>query len=195
MNRLFNKLVNVLTRVSLDDTQCGFKAFRAPAAKLLFHCSVTERFAFDVEILTVARKLGLTISEVPVRWRHVKGSRIRPWTDVGSMARDVLRASRGAASTPPLHAVVVKLPSEGAAPGPLQQVLGPSLPVVQQRDGAVLVLCPLMSEADVAATAVRIQEWSAGALVERRVMTTAQLCALAPLSLSWGDEAVAAWVA
>ena len=59
MNRAFNRLVNALTNVALDDTQCGFKAFRAPVAKLLFHCSVTERFAFDVEILSLARRFGL----------------------------------------------------------------------------------------------------------------------------------------
>jgi glycosyltransferase involved in cell wall biosynthesis len=95
MNRSFNRLVNVLTQVNLDDTQCGFKAFRAPAAKLLFHCSVTERFAFDVEVLSLARRLGLAIAQVPVRWLRVKGSQIRPWTDARSMAGDVVKAGRG----------------------------------------------------------------------------------------------------
>ena len=70
--------MNVVTRVSLSDTQCGYKAFRAPAAKLLFHCSITERFAFDVEILTLARRLGLSIAEVPVHWSRVPGSRVDP---------------------------------------------------------------------------------------------------------------------
>src|SRR6202041_3862824 len=101
MNAPFNQLVNVVTRVSLSDTQCGYKAFRAPAAKLLFHCSITERFAFDVEILTLARRFGLPIAEVPVRWLRGHGSRIRPWADVGSMARDVFRAGRQGSGAPP----------------------------------------------------------------------------------------------
>ena len=109
MNRAFNRLVNTLTRVSLDDTQCGFKAFRAPVAKLLFHCSVTERFAFDVEVLSLARRLGLSIAEIPVRWLRVKGSQIRPLKDARSMARDVVRAGRGAVWAPPVPSLTVTL--------------------------------------------------------------------------------------
>ena len=101
MNRAFNRFVNVLTRVSLDDTQCGFKAFRAPGAKLLFHCSVTERMAFDVEILSLARRLGLSIEQVPVQWLRVRGSRVRSWSDSHSMVRDVLRAHRRVLGTAP----------------------------------------------------------------------------------------------
>ena len=158
MNRAFNQLVNVLTRVSLNDTQCGFKAFRAPAAKLLFHCSITERFAFDVEILTLARRLGLTIAEVPVQWLRVQGSRVRPWLDPGSMTRDVIRASRRATSAPPVPALTVD-PGRRAA-GRARHLGGParrwsrsslrSSRSSRQADGRLLVLCPLMTEAQIA---------------------------------------------
>ena len=139
MNRAFNQLVNVVTRVSLSDTQCGYKAFRAPAAKLLFHCSITERFAFDVEILTLARRLGLTIAEVPVQWSRVRGSRVRPWLDPGTMTRDVVRASRRAKSAPPVPALTID-PGGGqtgdaetsVALKALVQELAPCLPVVRQ---------------------------------------------------------------
>jgi hypothetical protein len=183
MNRLFNNLVNVLTHVSLDDTQCGYKAFRAPVAKLLFHCSVTERFAFDVEILSLARQLGLSISEVPVRWRRVKGSRIRP-TDIGSMARDVLRAARGSATAPSIQALAIKMPAGE------ESVLdmASAMPMVRLPGGGVLLLCPFMTEAEVDAAASRIVETAAGSTVERRVLTTRQLCESAPLSLTWGDR-------
>jgi len=184
MNRLFNKLVNVLTHVSLDDTQCGYKAFRAPVAKLLFHCSVTDRFAFDVEILSLARQLGLSISEVPVRWRRVKGSRIRPWTDVGSMAGDVLRAGRGKALAPPIHSLRVTWP-DGV--GGLRPALPSVAPVMRLPDGGVLVLCPFMTEAEIDAAARQIVESMPGAAVERGNLTTVQLRELAPVSLTWGD--------
>ena len=106
MNRAFNRLVNALTRVALDDTQCGFKAFRAPVAKLLFHCSVTERFAFDVEILSLARRFGFVIAEVPVQWLRVEGSQIRPWSDARSMAGDVVACPSGCGvGRPGSHAV------------------------------------------------------------------------------------------
>ena len=191
MNRAFNQLVNVVTRVSLSDTQCGYKAFRAPAAKLLFHCSITERFAFDVEILTLARRLGLTIAEVPVQWSRVPGSRVRPWLDPGTMTRDVIRASRGAKSAPPVPALTID-PGQGRAGDPetsvplkaLLQELAPFLPVVRQADGSLLVLCPLMTEAQIAGTAARITSYFPRAGPQRSLLTTAQLSARAPLSLS-----------
>jgi dolichyl-phosphate beta-glucosyltransferase len=191
MNRAFNQLVNVVTRVSLSDTQCGYKAFRAPAAKLLFHCSITERFAFDVEILTLARRLGLTITEVPVQWSRVRGSRVRPWLDPGTMTRDVVRASRRAKSAPPVPALTVD-PGRGRTGDPdtsvalkaLVQELAPFLPVVRQANGSLLVLCPLMTEAQIAGTAARITSYVPWAAPQRSLLTTAQLSARAPLSLS-----------
>jgi Glycosyl transferase family 2 len=194
MNRAFNRLVNALTNVALDDTQCGFKAFRAPVAKLLFHCSVTERFAFDVEILSLARRLELVIAEVPVQWLRVQGSQIRPWADAPSMARDVLRAGRR--GSPPGAAVPtlsVKLP--GASPDPDVSVpalsLPPGLPVLRGSDGGILVLCPLMGDAEVEAVATRIVARYPGAAVERAALTVAQLRRFAPLSMTWDDDTTA----
>jgi len=192
MNRTFNGLVNALTSVALDDTQCGFKAFRAPVAKLLFHCSVTERFAFDVEILSLARKFGFVIAEVPVQWLRVRGSQIRPWTDTRSMAGDVFRARRGAALAAPVPTLRVTLPGaapgsdvDGYAPAPS---LPPGLPVLRQSDGGLLVLCPLMSEADVAAAATQITGQCPAAAIERTALTVAQLDQMAPLALTWDNE-------
>jgi hypothetical protein len=194
MNRSFNRFVNLVTRLSLDDTQCGFKAFRAPAAKLLFHYSVIDRFAFDVEILSLARRFGLPIAQVPVQWLRVKGSRVRPSIDIGPMARDVFRAGRGSASPPPLPALVVKGPGEQVG-GPgrpmaleaLGRELSASLPVVPQSDAELLVLCPLMTAAQIEAIAARITDRSEEFVLEPTDVTVDQLCALAPLSLTWAD--------
>jgi hypothetical protein len=190
MNRAFNRLVNVLTNVALDDTQCGFKAFRAPVAKLLFHCSITERFAFDVEILSLARRFGLVIAEVPVQWLRVQGSQIRPWADARSMASDVFRAGRrGAPSGPPVPTLSIKLP--GASPGSDASApalsLPPGLPVLRGSGGGLLVLCPLMGDPEVEAAATQIVARCPGAAVERMALTVAQLCQIAPLSMAWDD--------
>jgi hypothetical protein len=195
MNRAFNRVVNVLTSVDLDDTQCGFKAFRAPVAKLLFHCSVTERFAFDVEILSLARRFGLDIAEVPVQWLRVEGSQIRPLSDARSMVSDVFRASRGAASVAPVPTLCVKLPGEqpeAASAGPaalLAAFLPTGLPVLGRNDGAVLVLCPLMDDPAVGAAAAQIVARYPGAAVEREAMTVAQLARMSPLRATWDDTA------
>jgi dolichyl-phosphate beta-glucosyltransferase len=185
MNRTFNGLVNILTGVGLADTQCGFKAFRAPAAKLLFHCSVTERFAFDVEILSLARKFGLVITEVPVQWLRVPGSQIRPWTDARSMVGDVYRAGRSATSGRPVPGLEVPGPSlSGAAAAPIwRSGLPPGLPVLPAHDGSTLVLCPLMSDAEIEGTAAQIAQGLDGATPRRTSVTVAELFHMAPLSL------------
>jgi dolichyl-phosphate beta-glucosyltransferase len=190
MNRAFNRLVNLLTNVALDDTQCGFKAFRAPVAKLLFHCSTTERFAFDVEILSLARRFGLVIAEVPVQWLRVQGSQIRPWTDARSMAGDVFRAGRrGAPSGEPVPTLSVKLPGADATASGLS--LPPGIPILRGSEGQLLVLCPMMSDTEVEETATQIVARCPGAAVERALLTVAQLCQIAPLSMAWDGDTTA----
>jgi hypothetical protein len=193
MSRMFSQLVSTVGRVPVKDTQCGYKAFRAPAAKLLFHCTVTERFAFDVEILSLSRRLGLSITQVPVRWLRVRGSRIRPWTDAPSMIRDIVRAGRGVGKGPAVPALAVTLPGEHSAEV-LRQDLPPTLPVLVRPGGKVLVLCPLMSETEIDAVAGQIATRSTDLVLERRTLTLVELCQMAPLSLTWDDDAVASAV-
>jgi dolichyl-phosphate beta-glucosyltransferase len=104
MGRLFNRLVTTGTGLDLQDTQCGFKAFHTPAARLLFHLVPIDRFAFDVELLARARRLGLRITEVPVQWKNVPGSTIHPLHDSVAMLRDVYRSRFGLLATPPVTA-------------------------------------------------------------------------------------------
>ncbi len=100
MGRIFNAIVRVVAVPAIDDTQCGFKAFRHDAAQQIFHAvrlyaddreisgpSVT---AFDVEVLFIARKFGYTIQEVPVAWSYVSGSKVNPALDSVRMVVDVL---------------------------------------------------------------------------------------------------------
>jgi hypothetical protein len=75
--KTFGLLTRSLVGLDLSDTQCGFKAFRAPAAKLLFHLSSENGWAFDVEILALAARIGYHVAEVPVRWEAVRGSHMR----------------------------------------------------------------------------------------------------------------------
>jgi hypothetical protein len=75
-------------------------------------------------------------------------------------------------------------PETSVALKALVQELAPFLPVVRQDDGSLLVLCPLMTEAQIAGTAARIISYFPGAAPQRSLLTTAQLSARAPLSLS-----------
>lgn len=89
MGRTFNRLVRGITGIPSLDTQCGFKAFRANVAKLLFSLQRVEGFAFDVELFVLARRLGFRVLEVPVRWKAAEGSQVRK-RDPLLMLRDVV---------------------------------------------------------------------------------------------------------
>lgn len=90
-SKFFNGLACAMVNVVASDTQCGFKAFRAPAGKLLFHLSEAKGFAFDVEVLALAQLLGFRIIEVPVEWVEAKGTTVRPIRDPLLMMRDLMR--------------------------------------------------------------------------------------------------------
>ncbi len=79
--RIFNLLLRVILGLNYKDTQCGFKAFSRRAARLIFPLQRIERWGFDPEILFLARRLGLKVEEVPVRWAHDHGSRLRVLRD------------------------------------------------------------------------------------------------------------------
>ena len=65
-----------------SDTQCGAKAFRTAAWRTLAPLVRERGWAFDLDVLAQARRLGFSVAEVPVEWRHVaEGSKVNPWTD------------------------------------------------------------------------------------------------------------------
>lgn len=91
MGRVFNLVIRVLAVPGIRDTQCGFKLFKAETTAPLFESQVLEGFAFDVEILCLARLLGLDIREIAIDWHYREGSKVRPVRDSFRMVRDVLR--------------------------------------------------------------------------------------------------------
>jgi dolichyl-phosphate beta-glucosyltransferase len=97
--RGFNLLVRMLALPGIRDSQCGFKAFTAEAAADLFPRLTITGWAFDVELLFLARKRGWRVEEAPVRWIYSAESKMRPLRDTFTMTRDILkvrwRAIRG----------------------------------------------------------------------------------------------------
>lgn len=73
---LFNVAVRMTTGMSYRDTQCGFKLFSRRAARELFGRQQLDGFGFDVELLFIAQKLGLTVAEVPVVWEDAPGTKV-----------------------------------------------------------------------------------------------------------------------
>jgi hypothetical protein len=190
MGGLFNRLVTTGTGLDLHDTQCGFKAFRTPAARLLFHLVRIDRFAFDVEVLARARRLGLRITEVPVHWKHVPGSTVHPLHDSVSMLADVYRSRLGLLATPPVPAITVRCGPDGsdrdALAARVRAVVASSLPDIPLpvvEDGqTVLVLLPLVDATDSAVVLSGLRAEFTSCSVSRRAMTVEGLAALGPLS-------------
>ena len=74
----------------ISDTQCGFKVFHATAAEALFPLQTLNGFAFDAEILFLARKMGFTMHEVGIEWHYRAESKVRPFRDSWLTLRDLL---------------------------------------------------------------------------------------------------------
>jgi glycosyltransferase involved in cell wall biosynthesis len=75
--RCFNLVMRLVTGLPFRDTQCGFKLYRADAARQVFSRQKQDGFSFDVEDLLIAKKLGVRTVEVPVRWSNVEGTKVR----------------------------------------------------------------------------------------------------------------------
>lgn len=91
MGRVFNLLIRALALPGIGDTQCGFKLFRAETTVALFERQTLWGFAFDVEVLYLARQHGLVVREVAIDWHYREGSKVRPLRDALVMARDVIK--------------------------------------------------------------------------------------------------------
>ncbi len=92
----FNLIVQSLVLKGIYDTQCGFKMFRHHVAQDLFSVARMDGFAFDVEVLYIARLRGYTIEEIPINWTNVEGSKVNVFTDSPKMFLEVIKVAVGA---------------------------------------------------------------------------------------------------
>jgi glycosyltransferase involved in cell wall biosynthesis len=89
MGRVFTWLTQMLI-VDVSDVTCGFKLLRREAARAVFSRATLDDWSFDAEALFLVRRLGLTLVEVPVRWRDAAGTKV-------NRARDAVRSAVGLA--------------------------------------------------------------------------------------------------
>jgi dolichyl-phosphate beta-glucosyltransferase len=91
MGQGFNAILGRLGLAEFRDTQCGFKAFRRDAARQIFERQQIDGFAFDVEVLLLARKLRLPIADLPVEWINSPESKVHILHDSLRMLYDIIR--------------------------------------------------------------------------------------------------------
>jgi glycosyltransferase involved in cell wall biosynthesis len=89
-SRLANKVIQRSLVPGVRDTQCGFKAFTAESARALFSIARIDGWAFDLEILALAKRRGFEIAEVGVEWKDDRGTRINPVRDMFNVIREAL---------------------------------------------------------------------------------------------------------
>ena len=94
MGKIFNRVLQTLALVDLRDTQCGFKAFRQAACREIFSRQTVEGFAFDVEVLLLAERLGYVVEDLPVEWINSPESKVEIIADSWQMLRDTWRIRR-----------------------------------------------------------------------------------------------------
>ncbi len=94
MGQTFNRILGAMALSGLRDTQCGFKAFRQEAAQAIFTRQKLDRFAFDVEVLILAERLGYQVADLPVEWINSTESKVRIVRDSVQMLADTVRIRR-----------------------------------------------------------------------------------------------------
>lgn len=95
VGRIYIATVNRILGLGVQDTQCGFKAFRGDVARDIFSRTRTYDFAFDVEAIYIARRRGYSIAELPVYFLYLgEQSSVELIQDSIKMLRDLFKIRR-----------------------------------------------------------------------------------------------------
>jgi dolichyl-phosphate beta-glucosyltransferase len=94
MSKAYIKVLCIVGGFKLSDSQCGCKAFRARAAKEIFSRAKVNGFAFDFECILWAQKLGLKITEMPVKIINHRESKVNVVKDAFRMMNDVSKMKK-----------------------------------------------------------------------------------------------------
>jgi dolichyl-phosphate beta-glucosyltransferase len=89
--RGINFLIQTLILPGLNDTQCGFKCFRADVAEDVFSHQTLTGWSFDIELLYIARRHRYRIVEIPIHWYHFSDSKVSALRDAVRMIEDIFR--------------------------------------------------------------------------------------------------------
>jgi len=87
----FTLITRIITGVNISDFTCGFKCFTRESAKKIFSHSLLKRWAYDAEILYLAKKYGYKIDEIPVIWTNRKETRVKLGDAVVTSFADLIK--------------------------------------------------------------------------------------------------------
>ena len=89
--RMINLAIRSLILPGFHDTQCGFKCFRADTTEQLFRQQTLDGWAFDIELLYLAKRRKLRIREIPIPWNFNPDSKVSAVRDAIIMVLDIFR--------------------------------------------------------------------------------------------------------
>ncbi|MCU1499182.1 MAG: putative glycosyl transferase [Acidimicrobiales bacterium] len=174
VSRLFLTMSRNAMGIPLSDFQCGFKGFRAPVARVVFHLMKEPGWAFDVELLALTHAVGADIHEMPVRWSSVQGSHLKILSDSAKMVRDLGRIAKNYGRSASLYLLElhdVELTDE------LRIFFTTAAPsaVVAALDGDVLVLLPFTDRAGADLVSRTLRAEMPGSQVRLRLLPVEEL--------------------
>jgi hypothetical protein len=91
IGKIFSIIKHIILGLNITDTQCGFKIFKG---NKIFRKQKVNRFAFDVELLYLAKKNKLKIKELDVVWKNDLQSKVRPFRDSWNMLIEIIKIKR-----------------------------------------------------------------------------------------------------
>lgn len=91
LGAIFTKILNILFKIEIQDTQCGFKIFNKNYSNKVFRKLSSYRFAFDVELTLILKKYNIKIEELPLKWTHKKNSKLSLVKDMPIMLFDIIQ--------------------------------------------------------------------------------------------------------
>ena len=129
--RCFNAITRLVMGLPYKDTQCGFKAFKRPAAQVIFRLQRIERWGFDPEILFIARKLKYDIREVSVTWGHDERSRMSYLKDGMKMLEEMAVIRSNSVAGRYDEAIAAMKDTSGMVTAPVEHVVKGNVRQVQ----------------------------------------------------------------
>lgn len=81
MGQFYIFLSRLILGLKFSDFNCGFKVYNMKSSRFIFDLQTMNDWSFDVELLFLINKYGIKTREVPVRWVHKSGSKVRPVSD------------------------------------------------------------------------------------------------------------------
>ena len=91
---IFKTLIHIFYKITISDTQCGFKIYKSVIAKKIFKKMITNGYMHDIEICLIARKYNYKITDLPVTWTHISDSKINFFSDFFKILISLIQISK-----------------------------------------------------------------------------------------------------